>query len=205
MLMALTVAASLVHAAMPQCRFCVNASSRSISFDLTSLPNGTFDARDSRPAGGSHYYISSPCRNAALPDCPSTSPVSQSCRGLGSLNNVSVKPKEQNRGFNITLFGGSDNPPCGHTGNRTLVYNFICDRSVPASNPPEPSVVEKPACTYTVTWRHASACDSTIGPADSCAAAAPPAPPVTPCTTCLPTWKPTVLPMRTRIFLDPLS
>ena len=175
------------------CSFCVNASGRSVTYDLASLPAGTFD---SAPSGSyhEHYHISSPCAVARPDSCmgPLWSPVTQDCRGLGSLDSVLINVSDPTAGFNLTLRDGSNVPPCGPPpGNRTLIFRFVCSRMVNTSNSPDPIVVEHPSCTYTVTWHHPSACTPTFGRAGGCAAAAPPAPPAEPCEFCLPTWKPT--------------
>ena len=76
---------------------------------------------------------------------------------------------------------------------------MICDKSAPSDNPPESTLVEAPGCTYTVTWRHPSACGATEAPSE-CQATAPPAPPVQPCELCHPKWKPTWDMMRSTVL-----
>ena len=96
------------------------------------------------------------------------------------------------------MHGGSDTPACGP--GRSVVFAFLCDRTVPAGNPPEPAVIEQPWCTYTVTWKTPAACapvrsgsgsgDSTAGQA-KCGAMPPPPPPIPWTNTRVPRWNPT--------------
>jgi len=119
--------------------------------------------------------------------------VLQGCQGVGSLSNASVALTAN--GFNLTLRNGFDVPVMPN--GRNTVYHFICDTTVPASNPPFANVTEQPPGFYNVVWRTPTACGSS--PAHTkCAPLPPPPPPpppATPCTpgstTCLPSWKPT--------------
>ena len=186
------------------CTFCVNQSShQSVSFDLSALPLATFGDESS------NIYTTSPCGCAASDVCPGDcSPVVQkdfACRGLGSLNTARISVANPSLGFNITMMGSND-PPCGQApanpdGKRRLVYQFVCDKSVPANNPPEKVVLESPTCTYNVLWRSLSACTAKIGAAGACKATAPPAPAPIPCTTCLPKWKPTYDMKRSTVLM----
>ena len=122
------------------CSFCgIDEKGLSHTFDLSAVSSTTFNLNDG-------YYATSPCGTAissAMCVPPSPDPTLQECRGLGSLagNNASVQ-LVPSVGFNITMHGGSSNPPCGSAGYRTLVYEFICDKSVAVTNPPEPNVTE---------------------------------------------------------------
>jgi hypothetical protein len=80
---------------------------------------------------------------------------------------------------------------------RNAVYHFICDTTVPASNPPDfANVTEAPGGFYNVQWRTPAACGvaagTQCGPSPP---APPPVPPPAPCApgaeTCLPKWTPT--------------
>lgn len=182
------------------CVFCAvdKTSGSSYSFDFSSLPSETFSVNGT--AGP--YYVTSPCsiaeRITSFCSPPPRGPALQGCRTLGSLAwNASAALSDPAAGSKggvlLTLMGGSADPPCGklYGGNRTLMFNMICDPDAPASNPPE-SLVEGPSCFYTVNWRHPSACGSGgAKPADSCTDPTPPAPPTPKCVTCHPAWNPT--------------
>lgn len=138
-----------------------------------------------------------PCAGAFAPSCspyPNQDPVLQSCKSVGTLvgGNVSVVPTTD--GVNITLHGGFDVPPM--PSGRNAVYQFICDKTVPATNGPDASVTESPPGFYNVVWRTPAVCSSSTG--TTCAPpppAPPPPPPPVPCSpgseVCLPSWKPT--------------
>ena len=127
-------------------------------------------------------------------------PVLQGCRGLGSLSNVSLVITTD--GLNITLYNGSNTPPCGgRGGHRALVYELICDKTVPPDGPPEKVVVESPGCTYNVKWHHPSVCPDAQKHVPECTHTAPPPPAPLPCTTCLPPWKPTYDTKRSTVLM----
>jgi hypothetical protein len=121
----------------------------------------------------------------------------QSCEQLGSLANISLvlAPAAPTSGFTLTLHGGFDDPPMPN--GRNAVYHFVCDSTVPASNPPDyTNVTESPPGFYNIFWHSPYACGVEGGSTCGANPAPPPAPPPpTPCTpgstTCLPTWKPT--------------
>jgi hypothetical protein len=121
--------------------------------------------------------------------------MTQSCKGLGSLANISIGlVAGGGSGFNLTLHGGFDDPPMPQ--GRNAVYKFICDTSVPASNPPDISnLTEAPGGFYNLVWRHPAACGAAMGPCGPPPPAPPPPPPPAPCSpgapTCLPKWTPT--------------
>jgi hypothetical protein len=181
--------------AVDTCTFCsINPSGAAVSFDLSTLPLGTWSA--SLPNGA--YTVTSPCGQSNSPSCGLQSdPMTQSCKGLGSLANTSLALSDAAgaRGFTLTLRGGFDDPPM--PSGRNAVYHFVCDSSAPASNPPNISgLTEAPGGFYNVEWRHAAACGvvagSTCGPPPP---VPPPVPPPSPCSpgadTCLPKWTPT--------------
>eukprot|EP00051_Salpingoeca_urceolata_P027693 m.482796 g.482796 ORF g.482796 m.482796 type:complete len:583 (-) comp22669_c0_seq1:268-2016(-) len=196
-MLAFVVAAVCVSAAVAaplakqesNCTFCVSGGAQTFRFDLSSLPTATF-------ATTNGYSIASPCQVADPPEpCVEVrdSPILQGCRSLGSLANATttlLSPGSGNGGFNITMYNGSNVPPCGTTGYRSLTMSFVCDKSVPATNGPETTVVEWPSCHYNAVWRHPSACGAPVS-AGTCAPPIPPAPKPESCDTCHPTWKPT--------------
>jgi hypothetical protein len=62
----------------------------------------------------------------------------------------------------ITLHGGFNDPPMAN--GRNAVYHFICDTTVPASNPPDfANVTEAPGGFYNVQWRTPAACGVAAG------------------------------------------
>lgn len=185
---ALLGAASLPLAvsAFGACTFCaLNPSGQAVNFDLTSLPSSTWTAGE--------YTVASPCGQSNSPVCGAQNEsMTQSCKGLGSLANFSVALTAS--GVDVTLHGGFDDPPMPN--GRNAVYHFVCDTTVPASNPPDANVTEAPGGFYNVVWRTPAACPvvggSACGPAPPIP---PPVPPPTPCSpgaaTCLPLWEPT--------------
>ena len=124
--------------------------------------------------------------------------MTQSCKGLGSLANISMAlaSSTPTQGFTLTLHGGFDDPPM--PSGRNAVYHFVCD-SVPASNPPDfNNLTEAPGGFYNVVWRTPAACGVVGTPGTPCGPpppVPPPVPPPTPCSpgsaVCLPKWTPT--------------
>eukprot|EP00039_Didymoeca_costata_P015930 m.277463 g.277463 ORF g.277463 m.277463 type:complete len:615 (+) comp16307_c0_seq7:50-1894(+) len=188
------------NALAEKCVFCT----KDVTYDLSSLPNTTFTLNGT--TGADEFYATTPCGSAISDACRgegTSDPASQGCsRGLGTLGITPIVTPIPGQGLNITLLGGSNNPPCGKGpgGNRTLVYRFICDKSAPQDNPPDPVVVESPGCTYIVSWHHPSVCESVPTPSGQCQRPGPPPPPPYVCKTCLPTWKPTWDMMRSTVL-----
>jgi hypothetical protein len=182
----LLAAAVATATATSACTFCaLNAAQTAVSFDLTTLPSGTWTT--------SEYTVTSPCGQSSSPACGAQNDsMTQSCKGLGTLANISMSLTTD--GFSVTLHGGFDDPPMPQ--GRNAVYVFVCDTTVPASNPPDfANVTEQPGGFYNVVWRHPAACGvvggSVCGPSPP---APPPVPPPAPCSpgasTCLPSWTP---------------
>ena len=123
-LFALGVSAAAAAAA---CTFCsLNANQQAVSFDLSTLPTGTW--------ASSEYSVTSPCGQSNSPACGAVNDsMTQSCKGLGSLANISMVLSSNPAGFKLTLHGGFDDPPMPQ--GRNAVYLFVCDPSAPASNP----------------------------------------------------------------------
>ena len=170
----------------------------SLTWDLSTLSNATF-------ALNSEYTVAAPmyAANAEGNSCADTlargDPMLQECRGLGRLRyNTIITPIGLlgADGFNLTLNGGSSDPPCDahgpNKGNRTAVYQFICDAAAPASSGPDATigVVESPGCTYNVQWRHPAFCTPKVSTAACGSEPVPPPAKPAKCATCLPTWKP---------------
>ena len=176
-------------AAASSCSFCsLNGQGQAVTFDLSVLGNASYD--------GNGYEMTTPCGQVRSPTCGWISdPASQGCKGIGTLANVSMSLVAGGAGgFNLTLHGGFDDPPMPN--GRNAQYIFICDTTVPASNPPMfNNVSESPPGFYNIVWRTPAACGvpsgSVCGPSPP---VPPPAPPPTPCMpgsdTCLPTWTP---------------
>ena len=146
------LALSLVGAAAAAsaCTFCaLNEQGRPVSFDLSTLPTQTW----SGTGAAGDYTMASPCLQSNGPQCgPQADPMTQSCKGLGSLANFSIGLVEGGgAGFNLTLHGGFDDPPMPQ--GRNAVYHFICDTTVPSSNPPEfGNLTEAPGGFYNLVW-----------------------------------------------------
>jgi hypothetical protein len=173
-------------AAFSPCTFCaLNPSGVAVNFDLSTLPTSTWTI-----AG---YTVTTPCGQSDAPVCgPQNMSMTQSCKGLGSLANTTLVLTPA--GFNVTLHGGFDDPPMAN--GRNAVYAFVCDNTVPASNPPIMNVTESPGGFYNVVWRTPAACPVVGGSA--CGPPPPVPPPVAPpapcapgAETCLPKWTPT--------------
>jgi hypothetical protein len=118
--------------------------------------------------------------------------MTQSCKSLGTLANTTISLTA--KGIDITLHGGFDDPPM--PSGRNAVYHFICDNSVPATNPPNVSaLVESPGGFYNIVWRTPAACGvvggGACGPPPQPPPPPPPPPPCSPgAPTCLPSWTP---------------
>jgi len=188
--------------ASSSCTFCaLDDSKNPVSFFLDNLPNGTWETN-----AGESYTVTTPCGLSQSASCGlQADPMTQSCKGLGSLSNISMVLVDGGAGgFNLTLHGGFDDPPMPR--GRNAVYMFVCDKSVPVSNPPLISnLTESPGGFYNVEWRHPAAC-GVVG-SGACTPpppAPPPPPPPQPCSpgsqTCLPKWNPT-WGMRNSTFL----
>lgn len=194
MFVPLVFALTTVSALAGSCTFCsLDTSSNAVSFDLSTLPNATYEGTG--VAGG--YTITTPCGQSNSPQCgPQADPMTQGCKGLGDLGNISISLTNGGLGgFVLTLHGGFDDPPMPQ--GRNAVYHFVCDTTVPASNPPNiANLTESPGGFYNVEWRHPAACGVVSG--KKCGPpppVPPPPPPPTPCSpgapTCLPKWNPT--------------
>jgi len=174
------------------CTFCaVNSNNQAVTFDLSTLPNASYQSADG------NYIMTSPCLQASSGSCgQQNDPFCQYCKGVGDLSNITVVLDSNNGGFNLTLHNGYNDPPMPN--GRNAVYHFICDNSVPASNPPDyANITESPPGFYNMNWRTPAAC-GVVQSTNVCPPSPPvppPVPPPAPCTpgsdTCLPTWKPT--------------
>ena len=202
----LFVAFAAVASTSSACRvFCgVNSEGKAQTFDLSSLPNKTFTLQDKSGYGRGSYLVSAPCGCAAAASTArgfKCSPMIQgNTRGLADIAaNISLDVGAD--GFNLTIGGGSNDPPMPH--GRNAVYHFVCDKTAPLDNPPDPTVVESPPGYYNLVWRHPSVCHPSSTPT-TCPPPPPlpplpppppPPPPVIPCGrgshSCLPSWKPT--------------
>jgi hypothetical protein len=192
LLLLLLLLPALATAAAGRCSFCSQLSSGARTVDLSSLPNATFKI-PSVNYSGAIYDVSSPCgcacQSPGMCDAQTAygplrcTPMTQGGRGLGdaagsiSLTGVSAA------GFTLTIGGGSDDPPMPH--GRNAVYHMLCDKTVPATNPPDNNtatgggVAESPPGFYNVVWRHPAACVVHTAPA-TCPERPPPPPPTPP-------------------------
>lgn len=171
----LAAAAAAGAAAFSPCTFCaLNEGRQAVNYDLGTLPAGSWSS--------SEYTVTSPCGQSTTPACGAQSdPMTQSCKGLGNLTDFSVGIMAN--GFNLTLRGGFDDPPMAN--GRNAVYIFVCDTTVPASNPPDiANLTERPGGFYNVVWRHPAACPIIGGAA--CGPPPPVPPPVPPPTPPMP-------------------
>ena len=190
------------------CSFCgVDANGLSHTFDVSTISaEYTWMLPDSKTGRVGEYRVTSPCGTAKSNFAcapPSSDPVVQDCRGLGTLAGDNASVQLTPEGFNLTMRGGSADPPCGPDGgHRSLVYRFICDKNATEGNGPEESgVLEQPSCNYVVTWRHPGACDpNPAGSQDQCGAMPPAPAPVPWVDTRLPRWKPTWDMMRSTVL-----
>lgn len=176
-------------------------SGKALTWDVSTLPNTTFSLTGKT---GSLYYVAAPflAADPLAGRCSARDSMGaaalQGCRGLGVLGvNTIVTPlgHEGGGGFNLTLNGGSADPPCNrhgpNKGNRTTVFELICDAGAPPSSGPDTGkgVIESPSCTYNVRWRHPAFCRPKLS--SSCGhSPTPPAPAPIPCATCQPRWAP---------------
>lgn len=177
------------------CTFCAtNSKGLAVTFDLSGLPNITYTANDPNLQT---YIVTTPCGQASSSGCGlQNDPMCQGCRGVGDLSNITVVLNGDNgEGFTVTLHNGFNDPPMPN--GRNAVYTFICDTTVPITNPPFTNMTESPPGFYNVVWRNPAACGmvQTNGNCPASPPVPPPAPPPVPCTggsdTCLPTWAPT--------------
>eukprot|EP00035_Acanthoeca_spectabilis_P024842 m.455618 g.455618 ORF g.455618 m.455618 type:complete len:638 (+) comp20907_c0_seq1:3-1916(+) len=187
------------------CTFCgTSADGTAHTYDLSTLPNHTFTLHESVGSGAGKYEVSAPCGCAGLGSTArglKCSMMLQGSRGLGDLSaNITTLPTSD--GFTLEIGGGSNDPAMPQ--GRNAVYHFVCNASAPMTNPPEPTLVEKPGGFYNVVWEHPLACKS--DPTPSKCPPPPPLPPLPPpppptppeppieCAglpSCLPSWKPT--------------
>ena len=200
-LLVLFVPAQQLEAAHSPCKFCgTDAVHKAHTFDLSSLPNGSFTATGTSGT----FLIASPCGCAAWGTTARgykcTCMTQGGTRGLGDITANELTVAIGSKGFNLTVEGGDNDPPMPH--GRNAVYQFICDKSAPLSQHPEPTVTEDPPGFYNVIWRHPSACTSApipatcppLPPVPPLPPPPPPPPPPIPCAgsePCLPSWKPT--------------
>lgn len=175
------------------CVFCAyNGQGQAFKFDLSTLPNATFEATpENQNPFGETYSVTQPCGQVVSAACGwQNDPMTQSCAGVGNLANISIVMGDPSQGVNLTLHGGFDVPPMPN--GRNAVYIFQCDTTAPADNPPMvQNVTESPGGFYNVVWRTPAACGVAIG--NQCPPnppVPPPAPTPIPCTpgstTCLP-------------------
>lgn len=185
---------TVAAAAANNCTFCaLTSTGDAVSFDLTSLPTDTYEGT----GAAGDYTMTSPCLQSNSPECGAQAdPMTQSCKGLGNLGNISIVLNNEtpSSGFVLTLHGGFDVPVMPN--GRNAVYHFVCDNTVPASNPPNiGNLTEQPGGFYNVEWRHPAACGVVAG--TQCGPSPvppPPPPPPGPCApgsdVCVPKWTP---------------
>jgi hypothetical protein len=82
-------------------------------------------------------------------------PLPYHAEAIWNVGNVGIYT-----GIKLTLTGGYHVGSC--TSGRSAVYHFVCDTTVPTSNPPDKLVTfgsnGADRCTYVVTWRTPAAC-----------------------------------------------
>ena len=136
------------------------------TLDLSALPTKVFRMKDRYP---DLYAIAAPCADVTLGGTTCNASAVQLRDGsscglpLGTLSQNTTAPLPSGGdGMRIALAGGA--------GGRTMYYDMICDKTVPASNPPDPLVetCTKGKCdpdlpssnplNYLVTWRTPHAC-----------------------------------------------
>ena len=113
------------------CVFCTyNAQGQAVSFDLSNINNSTVDVPG--------YAFTTPCGLIDSLSCGKQDfPMTQSCKGLGTLANISITLNESDptAGFVLTLHGGFDNPPMPSGRN-----GACCDAA--PRQPPTPCLPE---------------------------------------------------------------
>ena len=104
LLLGLTSAA----AAAGSCVFCaLNAQGAAINFDFSSLPAGTWSG--TAPPGDSEYTVTNPCSLSDSPQCGTVDgSMTQSCKSLGTLANISLALTTSPAGLQLTMHGGFD-------------------------------------------------------------------------------------------------
>eukprot|EP00054_Salpingoeca_dolichothecata_P036770 m.8584 g.8584 ORF g.8584 m.8584 type:complete len:581 (+) comp7015_c0_seq1:40-1782(+) len=189
---------TLVSSALAGCSFCGTPASggEDLFFDLSTLPNKSSPAVDKNNIP---YYINMPCAyvDPGLCEDGGQGNIGAAVQALGGSNCISLgvisdatTVSVSESGLNVTMNSGPNEPTkCGDKDSRNVTYQFICDKTVSPSNPPDNVVSESPACNYHVTWRTPLACPTTGGTCNK--PIPPPAPPAPPCALCLPKWEPT--------------
>ena len=142
---------------------------------LKSLPSGPFHLKDRI---GDPYVVTSPCGSIYAQN--TLSPAVEMVDGnipLGLLSNLTtIALPAGELGMRLNLGGGNPGPgsACAKGAHgpsaRTLQYDMICDKAVPATNPPNGTmfIFDTPPrkadpiapCTYLVQWRTPAACFS---------------------------------------------
>ena len=105
MLRSVVVALVATGALGDSCVFCTyNAQGQAVSFDLSNINNATVDVPG--------YAFTTPCGLINSLSCGRQDfPMTQSCKGLGTLANITINVTDPTAGFVLTLHGGFDNPP----------------------------------------------------------------------------------------------
>jgi hypothetical protein len=133
--------------------------------DLSAMPSTVWRMNDSYPDA---YAVTAPCAHVRLGSGASAATCNSSAvqnphgttdcgllLGMRRENSTAALPSGE-AGMRITMAGG--------TGGRTLVYDMICDRTVPPTAGPSGLVgthvggFPNPALTYLITWRTPHAC-----------------------------------------------
>jgi hypothetical protein len=132
------------------------------------------------PSRGPLYLVSSPCANvppaaitavchkSTLPTLvPAVGYALNGCLDLGLLTHQSVAAIDGNasNGVRIVYGGGNDTVGCRYP--RSLIYDILCDKSVPSSAVPQPTITSK-QCEYTVTWRTPLGCPKPVSDPSGC-------------------------------------
>ena len=101
--------------------------------------------------------VEAACPKTTLPLVPAPGYALDGCFDLGLLTRQSVAAIGGNASNGVRILYGGGNDTVGCKYPRSLVYEVWCDRSVPPTAGPAPTITSK-QCEYTVTWRTPLGC-----------------------------------------------
>lgn len=148
------------------------------SFDLSTLPARQNWTVHDASVYKTPYEVAAPCENLAPDLCANTAPASPAYALIGKQGNKAstcyalggaaaqgggLPPGSRTAALETTA-GGATPPGLsitipGGEGGRTLIYNLLCDATVPASQGPEAMAwSHTKALVYPVEWRHPAGC-----------------------------------------------
>eukprot|EP01079_Euglenida_sp_SAG-EU17-18_P008733 gene8733-1566_t len=146
------------------CTFIERGPNGCTTWDLSTMPTGTFTVNDAWPEP---YLVAAPCvavDTSGCAACQGVAPASivqlmgrggtwgcgggRCLRCDGDPSHLAPTAASTPNGLQLHMTGGD--------GGRSTVYNVVCDKSVPATNGPDPAMANEDP--YTITWRHPAGC-----------------------------------------------